>query len=399
MKGCMKPISLKILKYMGHGELVEPCNRIQQFRIALLCFLFLILTFNSCSKNSQSVQMLDAAPVTCELYGTCTKSFSLAIDQLDYINWAALDWSGEYKYFEVTQITIGQKTYEGDGSTHIFEKLTLAKSNVVTVTYTYSPLTAQEDVNTPHHATLKLVGASPQLATIQVDLTGYVQGVCDSETEECKSVDTSLQQKKYVLANDSDKDGVGDFELYLCSTYMTEIGQDNIGDQYADTNLTYINIDEEFVFYVAANGSTVHLQRSDGQKITPSIPAFNLPVPDGNYDGFMLEGQVLSIEMVEGQDIESSIEDGTFIFEGDEGLELEVGGSLVGTTPLTVTNGSTNPESKACTSSFANGISGEGDFDSDEMSIVAWGYIDESNYVTSIIDALVVAVITLEPTD
>ncbi len=99
--------------------------------------------------------------------------------------------------------------------------------------------------------------------------------------------------------------------------------------------------------------------------------------------------------MEDGQDVSCAVEAGIF---NCTGLELEVGGGIIGITPLEVTNGSTNPTSTDCTS-FSAGISGSGSLDEDTISVVAWGVVNSSNNVPALLDALVVAVIPLKVVD
>lgn len=357
MKGCMKLIlsnNLKSLVFLG--------------------ILLATISLNACSKNSQTVQMLEAAPVTCELYGTCTKSFSLVIDQVDSISWAALDWSGEYKYFEVTQITIGQKTYEGDGSTHVFEKLTLSKSNVVTVTYTYSPLTAQEDVETPHHATLKLVGASPQLATIQVDLTGYVQGVCDDETEDCRTVDASGYAPIQYELTDT-------MTIYVCHPDLAEYDND---DERDNTRKDSISITDPFIFYRDSD-DIYHIARDSINDVDPSIPDFEAPVPAG---ALPINLEALPVAMSDLQDIEcESSSDGIECKD----IKIELNGGFIEVLFL-ATTGTITPSTDQC-ESFGS-LAGSGNIGNDEIKVVGWAEVPDIG-VDIFTNALIVVEVSL----
>ncbi|OGQ08081.1 MAG: hypothetical protein A3G32_08000 [Deltaproteobacteria bacterium RIFCSPLOWO2_12_FULL_40_28] len=379
-----------------------------------LFFIFLAIFMAACSGNEQYSKKITSNPFVSELFGETTKTIALKIDESDQIVWMGLEWSADYKYFEVTAVSYNGKDFEPDaeGSQALYENISLTESgastnlstssgvsvaNYLLATIKYSPLNAIEADNLPHKGYL-LIATENRTGIIRVELPGYTQGICDAATEECNSVDTgSLTAKTYTLNQDGDGDGTSDFALYLCDPLITEVGQNNDEVNHANANIAYVNLDGNFTFYLNSDATEIHFAKVEAQNLEASIPEFEIPVPPGNYGESAVVPSNFSLDaiMEDGQDVSCAVEAGIF---NCTGLELEVGGGIIGITPLEVTNGSTNPTSTDCTS-FSAGISGSGSLDEDTISVVAWGVVNSSNNVPALLDALVVAVIPLKVVD
>lgn len=377
-----------------------------KFLALLLCFS-LAIPFSSCSKDSQFSTKLTSSSFIAELYGSTTKTLSINTSSDSNVAWVGLAWSGDYKYFEIDEVLLDGETIatNEDGSQEVYEDISVSPSTSssgtvesetsgqLTFKVTYSPLAAIEADDQPHQAHLLLAYDAPNTGIVRIELNGYTSGICDDEVDDCNSVSTDLDIREYTLSQDGDGDGVGDLTLYLCDDpLIPSVGQDN-DTTYAATNVAYVNIEESFYFYFNSSGSEMHISRSDSQGLLPTVPDFLIPVPPGNYDGVTIgDDFTLESALTDGQDIICTVTDGNFDCTG---VELTVGGGLVGMTPLQVTNGTIIPESADC-SSFADGVTGSGSLDDTAMTLVAWAYVNSSNNVPSLLDALVVVSIPLE---
>lgn len=372
---------------------------------------FVVLSYlGACSADSQFTKRLAISPFIAELFGETTKTITLETDGCEHYAWLGLEWAADYKFFRIEEVTINgiQSISTGSGSTALFEDISVTSSNrtsgiidrgdtgQILLKISYSPLKALEEVDKPHKAYLLAACDSPDIGIVRAELTGMVKGVCNPATEDCNAVDiSSLVAKNYELSRDGDGDGTGDMALYLCDDpLIPNAGQAN-DPAHPGANLAYVNIEENFTFYLNASGSEVHIVRSDNQSVAPSVPEFGISVPPGTYDGVNISETFppLPAGLADGQDVKCDVgSDGIFECSG---VEIEVGGGVVGVDPLIVTNGTANPESTDC-ESFRGGISGSGSLSEDEITLIGWGVINNSPQVPSLVDALVVVEIPLK---
>jgi hypothetical protein len=193
---------------------------------------------------------------------------------------------------------------------------------------------------------------------------------------------------KYHLKDDK-------LALYLCSTLIAEVGQATDPD-HENTNLAYINFPDLLTFYLTGDQKTAIIGRSDFTKLPPTIPDFDIPVPDGTYDGNKLEGISLGTSMVDGQSARCDLSQGDS-FEC-EGVSIAIGSNLLTVDPLIVTNKAINPETDKCSSFVGegNGLVGSGTFGDAELTLVAYSKVTVSDNVKSLVGALIVAQLDLE---
>lgn len=380
--------------------------------------------FTDMGGNTQSIEQLTVSPFIAELNGSTTKTISLSVENGSHIAWIGFDQSGDYKYFKVDQITTGSRTIENESgsSVEVFENISVSSttSSSLLLTMTYKAKAAMESEDDPFSASLLIVFDYPETKTIQIQLNGYVQGICD----DCRL--SPDHEYVYQAIDGDDDDTLPDFELYVCDkeavkiTPAEYISNDPLEDGTEPGTYAFSIIpltddsDSYFHFYTAdKKPNYVVIDAGDGASLEASIPPFDLPAV------VELPGKIDSIP-VELEEGTQSIcpDDGSGIFNcgtasEDSGILVDVFDHQLNVEPLAVTNGavdvSVNP-STGC-AGFGTwegyGILGEDIDPADEtetdvdLKLIATVIVSESQPTivteldTGIDGALIVAVIRL----
>lgn len=386
-------------------------NPLKSLKILSILGVALILScsmFSDMGGNTQSIEQLTASPFIAELNGSTTKTISLSVEKGSHIAWMGFDQSGDYNYFKVEQITIGSRTIENESgsSVEVFENISVSSttSSSLLLTITYKAKKAMESEDDPFSASLLIVFDYPETKTIQIQLNGYVQGVCD---------DCVLQpDHQYVyqaVDNDGDSDGFPDFELYLCDAQAipaSELGGGTLPDDAISTvdyAFDYIQLPDNpsFVIYSASKKPGYYIiDAGDGSGIEPTIPPFEIPVPGGEPI------PTVEVSLEEGSQAVCPEVDGIISCspETESGIRLYVAGGLLNVEEAFLTNGSLVAENSEC-GHFGtwegSGTVGEDNPESDvDLTLIAITSVSESQSsivsATGINSALIVAVIRLQ---
>lgn len=381
-------------------------------------FVFLVVScsvFTDMGGNTQSLEQLTATPFIAELNSSTTKTIALNVDEKSHVAWIGFDQSGDYKYFKVDQISVNGKVTENEtgSSTEVFENMTVSPSTSsstgtssypLLLTITYKAKTAMEAEDDPFSASLLVVFDYPETKTIQVQMNGYVQGICD----DCV---LSPDHQYIYEPRDNDGDGFGDIEFYLCDSSAIPASEKENGALPDGTNpetsyaFDYINLEEgaQIVIYTADKKPGYFIiDAGEEGGLLPTIPDFEIQVPGGEP----VESVDVSIE-----DNTQSIcpdEEGvvTCSSETDSGISLEVAGGILNVDPMTFTNTAQLAVSNTECGDFGTwdggGTVGADDGDESTADLTVLGIATISDSQTSIVTetgingALIVAVIKLD---
>lgn len=359
-----------------------------RFSLGYFIIPFLFPALFSCAgadSGSQFTSKLQANPFVSELYGDSTKTLALTAESGSHIAWMGLDWSGDYKFFKINEITVNGSVMAPnvDGPQALYENITLlpgsSDASQFYVRLTYSPLAAINAETKPHKAYLLIGYDKPNLGTVRIELTGYTRGICDEDTgETCNFSDTGgLTPQVYKLVGNT-------MDIYVCHPQTTERGIAN--HEKPNTRYDAVSLDAPFTFYKSSSDNTVHIVRNDAAGQDPTVPLFQIPLSDPQ-----LPIHELDAELRENLNITCPVDEaGGFRCEG---VQLNVFGGAVQMSDFIVSTGSETPTSSQCPD-FGT-VDGAAGIDGDTMTVVAFGTIT-GNQLDLYIDAVVVAVMPLE---
>ncbi len=391
-------------------------------------FLLLGWTFSSCSGSSQNTEKFLPGPFIAELNSKTTKTIALNVDSKSHIAWMGLDQSGDYKYFKIEKVTTnGEVTENESGSANeIFEDINVSpsasnsgatgsatSSYPLMITVTYKAKQAMEAVDKPFQATLMIVFDNPS-KTMLIQLQGYVEGICT----DCK---VNPDHKYVYNAVDSDGDGFGDIDFYLCDDKAIPSDQKSseplqdesvASDPYA---FNVVNLTGEvqgvsdnpttFIFYTSQKktGYTI-IDAGDDADLLPSVPPFDIEVPGGKpvpKVDVALEEATQSLCPIDSSTGSFTCADSS----EDSGVLLSVYTGILNVDPMTLTTGEVTPASAGCDTFgtwTGSGKIGEDVADSDtDLTLIATAVVSNSQQAvvtaanTGIEGALIVAVIHL----
>ncbi len=367
-------------------------------------FLFLIAAsfliascgvFTDVGGNTQSTTQVVASPFISALYGTSSKTLSLNVTDIDHIAWMSLDQSGDYNYFKVESYTYGGKTITNSTGTssEVFKNISLSASSsssskTMQIVMSYTPSTAITADNKPHEATLNIAYDLPVTGAVAVTLEGYTQGIAESK---CAGA-ASATQKTYTF-----KDNKLDF--YLCDDNSPLVEANT--DITTKTNHAEITMDTGslFTFYQVDDQTLCILGASTtNTSLAPSIPNFDFTgVSKAAAD---IIGDSIPISLESNSQAACTVSSaGEILCDQDISLSKLLG--TVSVSPLTLTNGTTDPTSDDCNHFPEETGSGDYNTSTDSLKLIAWGYIIPDSIVDSASlqggNALVVVEINLDP--
>lgn len=341
--------------------------------IALACFTASCGVFSDLGGNTQSTTKIVASSFISALYGTSTKTFSVNVNDVDHIASMGLEQAGDYNYFVINSYTYGGKMKENPygTSTEIFNNISLPSTGATTsgtktlqITITYTPLVAIEADNKPHEATLMIAYDLPTTGVIAITLEGYTQGIAESK---CAGASVSNAQAYTFTDNKID--------FYLCDD-NSPLVEANVSDVSTHTNYAEIKMDAgaQFTFY-QVDDSTLCIMGTNSSGLTPSIPNFDFTaIPEATAE---LIGDSIGISLAKNSSAECSLSSGQILCDEDITLTKLLG--AVDVSPLTLTNGATQPTSEDCDHFPAQ--QGSGSYPNDALKLIAWGYIIPSSIV------------------
>ncbi len=396
----------------------------------LIASLLIIPLLGSCSglqgENSQYTKKLDAAPFVAPLNSKVSKVIAIDVKPGEKIAWLGLNHSGDYKLFQVDDVTINGKKINAPvkGPDAVFSQMPAVgvqpgvstDQTKVYLTVTYKAKRALTTTDSPHLAYLLIVFEGGKQGTVLVNLSGYVRGVCT----DCKA---PLDESFTYTVKDNDGNGEADFGFFICDSKaltgkVTTDNKKDIPDGFyefpADSTssspfrfdlieLTGLvgkdTVPKDFTFYFSDKSlGNVLIDSGDGD-VQPTIPPFEIPVPGGK------PVSEVSVSILDGFQTACPIAaDGTFTCsdDTDTGIELNVFDGILNVNNLTLTTASVVASSTDCPD-FGT-WTGAGKIDGiDDVTLIGFatvpqeqgGLVKEAK--TDIEGATIVAVIKLTP--
>lgn len=373
--------------------------------MGLLSLIGIVAALLACGSDDQFTNKLVAQPFVSKLFGQTTKTIALSTNEGDQIAWMGLEWSGDFKFFQIESVNNLPDIPETIDSTAVVENITVSSnpfdkkkngeliSGPLTLRITYKPVTAIESELKPHKAYLLIAYEKPNLGIVRIELQGFTKGV---NVSKCARNVASMKLVEYKVVDDV-------FDLYLCDSNANIPSNLVNSDKGEKTNKAPVPISGTFTFYKPDN-ETVCFVGSDkpvdkGGKPDPTIPDFDLPIPEG-----LAPVKSLKVNQQRSSFAECSLDkSGNLLC--DANVLLEVGGTTLPIVPVTVSNIKEKPISRDC-QTFGeipdlDDLPDDNAFDnsSGELTIVAWGEIganpNTTNTAYNIDGGLVVAVIKL----
>lgn len=365
--------------------------------LGLLSLIGIVAALLSCGSDDQFTNKLVAQPFVSKLFGQTTKTIALSTNEGDQIAWMGLEWSGDFKMFQIEQFNGNAE--KQISSTTVFQNISVNSSlppyknekgtqfNIngpLNITITYKPAKAIVAEDKPHKAYLLIAYEKPNLGIVRVELLGYTKGI---RITKCTRPPSLMEAIPYRLVND-------ELKLYVCDSVAVKGADLNDPDGRPFTNFAHVPVEQNFVFYQLDN-ETVCFLDDKPNKIAPTIPDFEIPVPQNSSPPPPVEK--LKVNLPDNFAGECELNDGQMLC--NQTINLEVFGGQVPLSGLLITNGKTTPISRDC-SSFEE-LEGSGKFNdaSENLKLIAWGEIGSNNPQVNtfhIDGGLVVAIIELE---
>lgn len=379
----------------------------------LVFSLFFPLVLSCGGDNSQFTKKLAASPFVSELFGESTKVLAIQSEAGSHISWMGLDWSDDYKFFEVEKISVNGVITEpeAEGPTAVLSDITVGlapntsgtagtpNNGQLLIKIKYNPLEAIEADDHPHKAYLLLAFDKPEVGTVRIELNGYTRGICEA----CH---TNVGESLVYEAKDGDGDGNPDFEFYLCDAQAIPADQQTPGplpdgtDPETPYNLAVINltgtvnalpVPTDFNFYPDPDDENNLVISGGDDTIVSTIPEFEIPVPGGK------PVPAVPVAMVKNKQVKCTLDSNKGI--DCEGIELSVMGGVVLVSGMHLTTGTVEAGNTECPG-FGT-WQGEGGFDgTSDVTLIATAEVLPSGPLvdpTNIPGALIVAVIKLQP--
>lgn len=357
--------------------------------LGLLSLITIVAALLSCGSDDQFTNKLVAQPFVSKLFGQTTKTIALSTNEGDQIAWMGLEWSGDYKLFQIDRVNT--HVPKAIHPTTVVENISVSSSpfnnsdgikinGPLQVTLTYKPNRAISSEDQPHKAYLLIAYDKPNLGVVRVELLGYTRGI---RITKCTRPPSIMEPFTYKPVDSK-------FKLYVCDSQAVTGADINDPEGRASTNIAEITVESNFVFYKLDKETVCFLDDKPNNAL-PSIPDFIIPVPPSS--GAPIDE--LEVTAKENSAGECSLNNDGNLF-CDQRIELDVFGGVVPVKPLTITNGKTTPVATDC-SSFEE-LSGEGLFGDEKLTLIAWGEVEGNNQTKEfkVDGALVVAIIELE---